>query len=452
VHHSTCTPVRTRHRSRRHRAWRRPALGAALSVALCNAAASAAPDPQALPPAQVLPAPPAAPLSVQILRVEVQTLASPAMEGRGAGSSGLRRAIAHLETRLRTSAPAPAGTDGYRQTFVSVAGDTVINLVAISRGAGHYADKAHVLVGAHYDHLGIGQPGDPNAGELYPGADDNASGAAALLEVARQGSTNHLHDIVLVLFGGEEQGRLGSQYYAEHPVRPLNEAIAMINLDTVGRLTHDRLTVFGVGTAAELENVVKGVNVGFRFDLQLILRSSMGSDDLSFLAKGVPAVQLFTGANPDYHRPSDTPDKIDVEGLAKIAEFTTELARYLADRDRPLSFVPEGAAKAAAHAAAEAQTKGATGASRRRVSFGSIPDFQRESGGVLLAGVLPGSPAEQAGLEAGDILVEFGGTPVDTLTDYSDAMKRYAPGDEVEVVFLRGQERKTVKVTLVERK
>jgi hypothetical protein len=219
----------------------------------------------------------------------------------------------------------------------------------------------------------------------------------------------------------------------------------MVNLDTVGRLFDGSLTIFGSKTASELADVLRGVNYGFRFQLDLPENDPGGSDHMSFVQRGVPAIQLFTGAHADYHRPGDTADKIDSEGLEKIAGFTTELLLYLTGRDRGLTFVPPGAEKAAAQA-----PSGAGGG--RRVSFGSIPDFNHEGPGVLLSGVIPGSPAEKAGLRQGDLIVEFAGVPVDDLSGYSEALKSLSPGDEADVVFMRDGERQRVQVTVVERK
>ncbi len=393
--------------------------------------------------------------NVEHLQRDVQALCAEIFEGRGAGSAGLTLAASFIEERFQELGLRGLGEAGYRQQWQTSDGKAMVNLIAVLKGeasdsgkstAGEVASR-HVVLGAHYDHLGRGEPGSANAGALHPGADDNASGVAALLECARQmrSAGPPAHDVVFVAFSGEETGLLGSAYYVEHPARALSECTAMLNLDTVGRLAGNKLTIFGAETAQQLPDVLRGVNIGFGFELQMPEKDPGGSDQMSFVRRGVPAIQLFTGAHADYHRPADTPDKIDYEGLARIADYTHELVRYVADRDEPFGFVPPGAASAAAQPAA-----GRSGA--RRVTFGSIPDFNHKGVGVLLSGVVPGSPAEKAGMRAGDVIVEFAGVAIEDLQGYSDVLKGIAPGDEADVVFVRNGERHTVRVTVAERK
>ena len=379
-----------------------------------------------------------------LLKVDVQALTSDAFEGRGIGTDGLEKALAYVEKRFEEAGLRPFGVKGYRQPFSGPGGTTLVNIIGVLGAA---EGEQHVIVGAHYDHLGMGEPGEANYGKMHPGADDNASGIAALLECARrlreQGEP--ARPVVFIAFSGEEKGLLGSAHYVMQPVLPLNKCTGMVNLDTVGRLFDGALTIFGAGTADEFKHILKGVNYGFRFELELPEADPGGSDQVSFVRRGIPAVQIFTGPHEDYHRPGDTADKIDYAGLERIAEFTGELVSYLAGRDEALSFVPPGAEKAAAQVTA-------SGGGGRRVSFGSIPDFNHTGEGVLLSGVIPGSPAEKAGLKAGDLLVEFEGAPVEDLRGLSNILKELSPGDEVNVVFVRGGERRTTTVTVVERK
>jgi aminopeptidase N len=378
------------------------------------------------------------------LQRDVETLSSESLEGRGAGTAGLERALDYLEKRFEEAGLRPLGVDGYRQSFAGPGGVMLVNLIGV---VGESNGEQHVIVGAHYDHLGLGEPGDANHGLLHPGADDNASGVAVLLECARRlTEAGELScPVVIIAFSGEEKGLLGSAHYVEHPVIPLNGCGGMINLDTVGRLFDGPLTVFGANTTRELTHVLRGINYGFGFELELPEKDAGASDQTSFVRKGVPAVQIFTGPNADYHRPGDTADKIDYEGLNRVAEFTTEFAIYLADRDEPMEFVPPGADKAAAAATP-------SGGSGRRVSFGSIPDFNYTGEGVKVSGVLPDSPAEKAGIKEGDLIVEFAGVTVEDLRSFSNILKGLTPGEEVEVVFVRGGERHTATVTVVERK
>ena len=370
-------------------------------------------------------------LAQDALRTDVETLSSDAFEGRGTGTQGLNLALEYIEKRFQEAGLQPAGTDGYRQSFEGPDGSTLVNLIGMA-GAG--SGDQHAIIGAHYDHLGMGQ-GTGNAGQLHPGADDNASGVAVLIEVARRLAQEELtHPVLFIAFAGEETGLLGSAHYVGDPSKPLASCVAMVNLDTVGRLFDGPLTVFGTKSAGEMPHVIRGVNYGVGFELEMPEEDPGGSDQASFTGKGVAAVQLFTGAHADYHRPGDTPDKVDYEGLERIAEFSTELAIYLAEREAPMAFIPPGAEKAAASAPSSG--------GGRRVSFGSIPDFNYTGEGVRVSGVIPGSPAEKAGIQEGDLLVEFAGIAVEDLGSFSSILKGLEPGDEVEVVYERDGERK----------
>jgi len=329
----------------------------------------------------------------------------------------------------------PVLDSGYRQEFTDSDSTIGVNLV----GRIGSADSAHHLIlGAHYDHLGV-----DDKGEIYHGADDNASGVCTVLEVARR-----LHadppkgEILVILFSGEEEGLLGSRYYAAHPALPLQECTAMVNLDTVGRLSSGGLTIFGAKTAREWSSILRGVDYGFHLNPKMPEDDPGGSDQVSFVDKGVPAIQIFTGANADYHRTSDTVDKIDRAGISTLGAYCTELVLFLADESNGLSFLPPGSEHAPAPMAS---------GQRRRVSVGTIPDFNHSGGGVLIAGIISGSPAEKAGMKKGDLLVEVAGTPVDDLAQYASVLKEHAPGDQISLVFVRDSKRVTVRVTLAER-
>ena len=333
------------------------------------------------------------------------------------------------------------------QEFPGPDGATLRNLLVIDPGTD--ADAGWIVVAAHYDHLGLGEEGTPNHGQIHYGADDNASGCAVLAEMVHAwradfAATNE-RGVVLAFLSGEEIGLLGSRFLVANPPQAVDRFVAMVNLDTIGRLRDGGLTVFGAESGTSFEDALQGLNSAFGLDMRLIERSSGASDDMAFTEAGIPALHFFTGAHATYHRPSDTLEPIDRAGLGTIRDFTLELTDYLARADVEIEFVPPGAQ--AALADPERATEG-----RRRVSLGSIPDFQGGGGGVKLTGVIAGSPAEQAGLQPDDVIVGLGGTPVDDLTDYSEALKRYQPGDTVVVEYSRGGERSSVEVTLVERR
>jgi hypothetical protein len=378
---------------------------------------------------------------VETLRTDLETLCG--YHGRGNGTPDLEQALSYVETRFRELGVAPATGETFRQNFPGPGGDTLVNLIGI---IGNRNAERHVVLAAHVDHLGRGVPGEANHGTVHPGADDNASGVAALLEIAGVLRKEAPSRAVLVLvFSGEEIGLLGSAYYVAHPVLPLEQCTAMVNLDTVGRMSKKTLTVFGSSTAMELPNVLQGVNVGFGLNLVLPEQDPGGSDQASFGKTGIPALHVFTGANADYHRPSDTPDRVNLEGLEQVAGFAAELTLYLADRQDPLTFVPPGATHAAPPPAPADRGE-------RRVSFGSIPDFNHQGKGTLLSGVIPGSPASEAGLRAGDLIVVFAEVEIEDLRSFSDVLRGLSPGDAVTVVFERDGERHTVASSVVERK
>lgn len=375
--------------------------------------------------------------TVDVQAEVVQTLAGPQAQGRGPHTD-LAVAADYLESMLGAWGPV-------QRQAVQVDGVQSNNLILMRAPA--QAGAGWVVLGAHYDHLGLGTAGEPNYGTVHPGADDNASGCAVLL-----GAMGPLMDagptargLAIVLFTGEESGLLGSRAFVADGPLAGQKIVAMVNLDTVGRLNTGELTIFGVETARVFGPALDGLNSVFSLPLRKVGPSSGSSDDMAFVEAGIPALHLFTGAHPEYHRPTDVVGLLDMDGLATLAEFTAELVGYLAAGDVDLSF--EDAAANRALADPSRATAG-----RRRVSLGSIPDFKFEGEGVRISGVLPGSPAAGADLREGDVITAFAGVEVSDLTDYSEAMKQHDPGDVVQVDFLRDGVAMQVEVTLTERR
>jgi membrane-associated protease RseP (regulator of RpoE activity) len=307
------------------------------------------------------------------------------------------------------------------------------------------------VIGAHYDHLGLGGEGSAapdEVGQVHPGADDNASGTAAMLEVARAFAARPApkRTLVFVAFAGEELGVLGSAHYTKAPPSdcPLDRTQVMINLDMVGRPTSGKLYVYGVDTAKGLrERVAALVERPPRIALHAELAGTGfgASDQTSFYTHDVPVLFLFNGAHLDYHRPSDTADKIDPGALAEAARLAWRAAVELADAPARLEVVR----------AASPGPSGSRGGPRPWL--GTIPDFsERSAPGVAIAGVQPGSPAEKAGLAAGDVLLRIGDKKVLNLQDMQYALVSHRPGDVVEVEYSRGGRPAVVAVTLAERR
>jgi aminopeptidase YwaD len=327
------------------------------------------------------------------------------------------------------------------------------NVVALLPGRDPALAAECVVVGAHHDHLGLG--GDASlapeqTGAVHPGADDNASGVAALLALARAFAAEGpaRRTVVFAAFGAEELGLLGSaQLVKDPPARcPVERMQLMVNLDMVGRPRGGKVYVDGADTAKGLRRLVSALaEQPPRLPLQLAFGGDGygPSDHTSFHARGVPVLFLFTGAHADYHRPSDTAEKVDGEGLARVAQLAHRAAREAAERDRRLEVV---------RTAGPPPQQG-TGERGYGSYLGAIPDFaERTEPGVLLTGVRPGSPAERAGVAAGDVLLRVGASKVMNLQDLAFALRSHRPGDEVVVEWARGAERRTATVKLEERR
>jgi aminopeptidase YwaD len=345
------------------------------------------------------------------------------------------------------------------------------NVIGILPGSDPKLKDEAIVIGAHYDHLGRGGQGSlaQREGEIHHGADDNASGTAGLLELARMFSAQRSkprRTIVFIAFSGEEEGLIGSNYYVNHPVVPLANTVAMINLDMVGRLNNQRLVIGGVGTAQEwkswlntrnsdvsffprpngnADNPLKKDNpqrrdVSFgrvtpgHFALTLNEDGFGPSDHSSFYAKQIPVLFFWTGTHADYHKPSDTAEKINYDGLARITAFVANIVGDIDKSDkRPTYKVAQVPA-----------TGRSTGF---RVYLGTIPNYADSSDGLLLDGVRDGSPAAKAGLKAGDKIVKMAGKEVKNVYDYTHALSEMKGGEEYVVEIVRAAQRLTLKIT-----
>ncbi len=310
-----------------------------------------------------------------------------------------------------------------------------------------------VIVGAHYDHLGFGGENSASPdqiGQAHLGADDNASGTAAMLAVARAFASQAppRRTVVFAAFSGEELGVLGSAFFVKNPPAgcPVPKMQLMVNLDMVGRPQQGKLYVHGVDTAKGMRDMVReqagrAPPIGLRVEVG---GEGFGSsDNTSFYAKDVPVLYLFNGAHTDYHRVSDTSDKIDAAGLAEAARLAWRAARDAADWPTRLEVVR----------VVQSKPQGGGGGRGSRPSLGTIPDFsERKDPGVLLTGVVPGSPAQKAGLVGGDVVLRLGTKKILNLEDLQYALTGYRPGDVVEVEYSRDGKVTVVPVTLAERK
>ena len=341
------------------------------------------------------------------------------------------------------------------------------NVIGILPGSDPKLKDEAIVLGAHYDHLGRGGEGSlaPREGDIHHGADDNASGVAGLIELARMLSTQNpkpRRTIVFIAFSGEEEGLIGSSYYVNHSVVPLANTIAMINMDMIGRLKDNKIIIGGVGTAQEWRAWIANANTfrglaglpvqGFNRNLlNETLKDTTGfsltlnedgygpSDHSSFYAKQVPVLFFWTGNHEDYHKPSDTADKINYVGEARVVSF---IAKVFGDIDR--------FDKRPTYTVAKSESQGRT--MGFRVYLGTIPNYADSNDGLKLDGVRDDSPASKAGLKAGDKIVKMAGREVKNVYDYTYALGEMKAGQEYEVEIVRGSERLTLKITPAARK
>ena len=337
--------------------------------------------------------------------------------------------------------PQSAALTGWRirgQTAIERHATTAGNVLAVLPGEGPQADEV-VVLGAHYDHLGMGGTNSaaPGVEAIHHGADDNASGTATLVEVARQLAAHgpYPRTILFAAFSGEERGLLGSAHYTANPAMPLEKTVAMVNLDMVGRLADEKLIVHGTGTGTTMEPLVDRLLEGRGFTVTKEPGGFGPSDHASFYAKKIPVLHLFTGSHEDYHRPTDTAEKINYEVMARITSFVVDLVAELATTDEPPGYVQ----------VASTQFAGGGG---DRPYFGSIPDFGTSTEGYAISGVAKDSPAAKGGLEGGDVIVRLGESAVTGLEDFDNALRKYGGGDTVPVVVQRNGMEVSLDVTL----
>lgn len=315
------------------------------------------------------------------------------------------------------------------------------NVLALLPGGDPTRASEVVVVGAHYDHLGWGGEGsgslEPQQPAIHNGADDNASGVAGLLEIARTlAARPPARTVLFAAFAAEEVGLLGSSHLVQNLPVPREQVAAMLNMDMIGRPKNGtRLTVSGMGTAAEWPQLVEAINATHHLALSTDKGGFGASDHSSFYAAGVPVLFLFTGAHEDYHRPSDDAGRLDYPGMGRVVTFAADLVRAVADLPVRPTFQ---------RVAEEAQ-----GARRSyKVRTGVIPEFGWEGQGFKISGVGGGSPAERAGVRAGDIVLRFGDREVRNIYDYMYALGDHQPGERVELLLRRGEQTLTVTVTL----
>jgi len=315
------------------------------------------------------------------------------------------------------------------------------NIIGVVRGTDPALANEYVVVGAHYDHIGMGDENSlaaSTAPMIHYGADDNASGTAGVIELAtRFANQPAKRPILFMTFSGEEKGLLGSKHWVTHPTVPLNHIVAMINMDMIGRLKDGKVNIQGTGTSTIWPAVIDSSKKGLPLTVSTTADGFGPSDHSSFTGKGIPVLFYFTGLHSDYHRPSDTYDKINADGEATVLTMVEKSMRIVADMPSRPDFT-KGADKPSATQSSSIALK---------VSLGLVPDYSDDPHGLRITGVKSGSPAEKAGLTADDIVTKVGPTQIKNIYDLMSALGSFKPGDTTDVSVLRDGKTVTVKVT-----
>ena len=369
------------------------------------------------------------------LKKDIGFLAADERGGRAIGTDGEQQAAEYLAEEFETLGLQPMGTDGFFQEFtVSKPSNPHEEAVVGTDGAGitgrnviAYLDKKAdktIVIGAHFDHLGMGGQGSLHRGDsaIHNGADDNASGTAALLALAKIFKDETLKsNIIFVAFSGEENGLWGSNYFVKNPTLDLKTVNYMINMDMVGRLNEEKsLAIYGVGTSPSFSKVLNPINAD---SLKLVpSESGVGpSDHTSFYLQDLPVLHFFTGQHADYHKPSDDADKINYEGLVKVVRYISRLVAEL-NAEPKLAFT---------------KTKDSSDSPRFTVSMGVVPDYLYSGKGMRVDGVSEGKPAQAAGLQKGDVVLQLGDSTIVDMMGYMRALSVFKKGDSTQVVVER---------------
>jgi hypothetical protein len=322
---------------------------------------------------------------------------------------------------------------------------TGFNLVGMIQGSDPELAEQYIVIGAHYDHLGIGGPESSRPdlhGHIHPGADDNASGVAAVLEIARWAASRETplrRSLMVCLFSAEEVGTIGSAALTRRSPVPHGQIDCMLNFDMVGRLRDDKLLVGGAGTALEFDELLDGLAAEHGMVFSQDRSGYGGSDHLNYMQQDDPVLFFFTGTHPEYHSPMDTADTVNDAGVARIAALASDLVERIDGREQLLTFVrPEGAPVSQRPSRSDIS-----------VSMGTIPSFEETSQpGYLLGDVRPGGPAAEAGMRGGDLIVKIRDRKIASIYDFMFALEDVEPGQTVKVIFIRDSEEHTVDVTL----
>jgi len=373
------------------------------------------------------------------LKADVEFLADDRLEGRETGSEGEKLAADYIAQRFDDLGLEGKGTDGYFQdfkftpkkdphseiTFTESEGDNTLTGRNVLAFIDNKSDQT-IVIGAHYDHLGYGDQGSSlyrgDEQQIHNGADDNASGVAVMLNLAAKlKNSNQNNNYLFLAFSGEELGLLGSNYFVKNATLPVTSINYMLNMDMVGRLSADStLAVYGTGTSPIFKQTVISNNDRFK-----IVENESGvgpSDHTSFYLNDIPVLHFFTGQHSDYHKPTDDSDKLNYEGMMLISDYIFTLISDL-DNNGELAFRKTASDE--------------TEAPRFKVTLGVIPDYLFDGEGMRIDGVSEDKPAQKAGLQRGDIVIQLGEYSVEDMMSYMLALSKFESGNETKVRVLR---------------
>lgn len=380
------------------------------------------------------------------IQKHINYLASDNLEGRGTGSAGEKKAAEYIIKNFKKSKISPKGENGgYIQIFPAKKGlPPTIQQVQAANVIGFIDNNAEntIIIGAHYDHLGKGDQGSSllanSVGMIHNGADDNASGTAAIIELANYFSKNNKtekHNFLFIGFSGEELGLMGSKFFCDNPTIDLKKVTCMINMDMVGRYREDKgVAIGGYGTSSFWGKEIPSLasNIGLKYTVD---STGVGpSDHTSFYLKDLPVMFLFTGGHQEYHKPTDDANLINAEGEAKLLELIVSVVEKL-DEVQNINFLKTS------------NPHSRSTASSFKVTMGIMPDYSYDKGGVKIDGVTEGRPAHKAGILQNDILLKIGEYEIKDITDYMKALGKFEKGQAVEAVIKRKDETIKVDVT-----
>ncbi|MBI4655189.1 MAG: M28 family peptidase [Elusimicrobia bacterium] len=376
--------------------------------------------------------------SAKNIKKHIEFLAGSRLKGRGIGTPEIDKAADYIAKNFSSYGLKPFDSKNFFHIWTENFGNKthkLKNVIAMLKGTDPKLSDEYIVIGAHYDHAGTGN------GKIYFGADDNASGVSLLMELALYFSKNRAkRSLIFAAFTAEEHGEIGSKHFVNALTNEqISKINAMLNLDTIGRLQNKKILILNAASSKSWIHVFRGASLATGIETEIVQQDMDSSDQTSFIEKGVPAVQIFSGAHADYHKPTDTVDKIDINGIVKTGELIKEVIEYLAGGS---DFI----ARTEGFSNRVEKTK-----TERKAGAGFIPDFTYTGKGVKIAELSENSTLSETGVKPGDVIVKIDGKEISGLKDYSEELKKRKPQDKVNLAIISGGEEKTITIELIEK-